>query len=136
MTARISRRRLLGAALGGGAVALAACSRPWRGLVRFVEPDVAARLAGAFHNRGSASVVGRRYLDARGGPPSVTRLADDVAAAVRGGRPAIVDADDDGLHELLADAVRSDFRSDRVVDVDGWILSATEARLYALTALV
>jgi hypothetical protein len=36
----------------------------------------------------------------------------------------------------LSETIRSDFEADRVVEVDGWILSPTEARLYALTTLV
>ncbi len=135
MSGRISRRRLLGAAVVG-AVGGGASLRPWRTLVRVVEPDPAVRLAGVFHDRRSASAVGRRYLGERREPPSVTRLTDDVAASLRGGRRAIVEADDGALRELLAGAVRADFGADRVVEVDGWVLSATEARLYGLAALV
>jgi len=31
--------------------------------------------------------------------------------------------------------VIDDYRTGRVVDIDGWVLSITEARLYALAAL-
>lgn len=35
----------------------------------------------------------------------------------------------------LAEAVRDDFRADRTLTIDGWIVSETEARLYALAVL-
>jgi hypothetical protein len=42
--------------------------------------------------------------------------------------------------DLLAQAIRergrADFREGRVVSVDGWILSLTETRIYALAALL
>jgi hypothetical protein len=38
--------------------------------------------------------------------------------------------------ELLDDAVRADYVQGDVVLVDGWLLSRTEARLYALVTLV
>lgn len=42
----------------------------------------------------------------------------------------------DGARATLLDAIRSDFREDRTVAVRGWVLSRTEADLYALAELV
>jgi hypothetical protein len=38
------------------------------------------------------------------------------------------------VHDWLRGRVRDDFRAGRTVTVDGWVLSDTEARLYALAA--
>lgn len=38
--------------------------------------------------------------------------------------------------ESLAEEIRTDFKAARVVEVDGWILSVTEARLCAVIALL
>lgn len=42
----------------------------------------------------------------------------------------------DGAREVLLERIRDDFRGDRTVTVQGWVLSRTEADLYALTELV
>jgi hypothetical protein len=63
-------------------------------------------------------------------------LLDRIAADLPEGRRTIRDASDEDLRQLLAASIRSDFEDDRIVEVDGWVLSPTEARLYALTTLV
>lgn len=35
----------------------------------------------------------------------------------------------------IASTIRNEYRADRIVRVDGWLLSSTEARLYALSSL-
>jgi hypothetical protein len=40
-----------------------------------------------------------------------------------------------GFQQALRRHCREDFRIGKIVEVDGWILSLTEARAYALTAL-
>ena len=42
----------------------------------------------------------------------------------------------DVLAQVVRDRSRADFRAGRVVTVDGWILSLTETRIYALAALL
>jgi hypothetical protein len=135
VSGRISRRRFLASAAATGVGAAGVALRPWRAVVRFVDPTTAGRLAGVFADRASAAALGRRYLRAHPAAASVDRLCDGVVARLADGRRAIAEADEDGLRRLLAGAVREDFASDRVIDVDGWVLSATEARLYALAAL-
>lgn len=40
------------------------------------------------------------------------------------------------LPRAIRDRSRADFRDDRIVGVDGWMLSLTEVRVYALAALL
>jgi hypothetical protein len=54
---------------------------------------------------------------------------------IAGGHAALVRASVPEMSALLNDRIRQDFASEQVVKVDGWILSITEARLCALTAL-
>jgi len=44
--------------------------------------------------------------------------------------------DDAGLRAALQDLRRSDFESGQVVRVEGWVLARSEARAYALAALL
>jgi hypothetical protein len=46
-----------------------------------------------------------------------------------------IDVDSPGMVRTLRQRVRRDFAESAVVNVDGWVLSITEARLYALAAL-
>jgi len=44
-------------------------------------------------------------------------------------------ATNETIRRQLANQVRHDFVKGAMVDVDGWLLSVTEARVYALIAL-
>ena len=136
MSGPITRRAFLGTAAGLGAGAAAARLRPWTALVRVIPPTDADRLAGLFADRASARAVGRASLRALGGHTRASALVDEVAAGLPDGRRTIAEAGEDDLRELLAARVRDDFRSGRIVDVQGWQLSRTEVRLYAIAALV
>ncbi len=39
------------------------------------------------------------------------------------------------IRDRISNRVRKDFAEEAVISVDGWVLSLTEARLYALAAL-
>ena len=133
---RITRRRFLATAIGIGGSGLAIGTRPWRALVAFTPVTTAERLAGLLTQRDSARVVGRAYLDLVPGESSASGLVDRITTGLPGGWRTARDASDAELRVLLAASIRSDFEQDRVVDVDRWVLSSTEARLYALTTLV
>jgi hypothetical protein len=131
---RVGRRRFLAAALGlTGSVAVAR-ARPWSALVRFAPPPPpATRLAELLTHRDSARVVGKAYLERVPAEASASRLVDQVAAALPAGHRALREASDADLRSLLEARIRADFEDGKVVDVDGWVLAPTEARLYALT---
>lgn len=136
---RITRRRLLIAALWAGAASVPlglARLRPWRVLVEIVPADAGERLAALLAHRESAAAVGSAYL--RGAPDEadLVVLVGLIASDLPGGRPALRRATDDDLRHLLADRTRLDFEQERTVSVRGWILSRTEARLYGVVALV
>jgi hypothetical protein len=135
-TNRLSRRRFVATALGvGGSVAVARI-RPWSLLAQFAPPSPAMRLVGLFAHPKSARAVGEAYLASAPMDSAAPRLMDQLTTGLSGGRSTIDEANDAELRELLVTRIGADFEKGRVVDVDGWILATTEARLYALAALL
>ena len=109
--------------------------RAWAWLRSSPHPDAAERLLSALGRPASAAVVGRRYL--AGHPQEADRqwLAGELDADLRRQGCDSRQADAARLRAGLARQVRTDFARSRVVRVDGWVLSVTEARLCALAAL-
>jgi hypothetical protein len=89
--------------------------------------------AGYFGDRAEAvRTVGEAYMRQLGRDTS----RDAVVAAARGALDAIGRSRDEaGAIRALVRAVREDFERGRTVQVDGWILSRTEAEICALTLL-
>ena len=85
-----------------------------------------------FRNRKGAAAVGRAYLAIREeeGEIAVLRRLLELPAE----DPSSPSERKQLLTRLRA-RQRDDFREDRVVTVEGWLLSETEARLCALVAL-
>lgn len=130
----ITRRRLLaGAAAASSALLLPA--RPWRALVDVVAPTPAARLGGLLRHGDGARAIGRVYLAGLERRPSRRDLVAAVTAGLPGGAKALEGHGDDELRGLIAGRVHDDFVQRATVDVDGWVLSCTEARLCALAEL-
>ena len=130
----VSRRAVLRRLAAGGllfnvpAWPAWACTRP------SADP-LAQRVAQLFSNEASATEIGRRYLALGTEPADIAMLA----ARVAGDRAAYQDlcgVDADGLRKRLARQQRRDFAAGRMVNVDGWMLSLTEARACAIAALV
>ena len=95
----------------------------------------AARLLAALDRPASAAAVGRAYLAAirprptgAGSPPGSKQALRCQACDPAQDRIAL-------LRAALARQIRADFAAARVVRVDGWVLSETEARLCGLAAL-
>jgi len=131
-----TRRRFLFTALGvGGALALTPL-KPWRALVEISDSPLAARLSGLLEHDQSAAAVGAEYLgQLPHGEATRTALVDAIISGLPGGRRAIVEASASELRELLFDIVRRDFDEEVTVNLRGWIVSCTEARLCGLSAL-
>jgi hypothetical protein len=89
--------------------------------------------AGYFGDQGDAvRAVGEAYLRQLG--RDTTR--ESVVAAARGALEAINGSrDQPGAIRALVRAVRDDFERGQTVQVEGWILSRTEAEICALTLL-
>ncbi|MGH2732357.1 MAG: hypothetical protein ACRDJG_05390 [Actinomycetota bacterium] len=130
----IGRRRLLLGALGMGATLL------WRPVAsRLFSPtpwgEPSERLVRLLEHRDSARIVGGEYLRAVPGEATPGLLASLVADRLEAGRRALHTAGDEELRRLLAAGVLADFEEGRTVELDGWVLSKTEARLCALCTL-
>jgi hypothetical protein len=83
----------------------------------------------------AAARLGRHYLAALTPPPTAEQLVTEITQSmgpVSGGPEAV---DDAVIIERARRAVTDDYLQGRVTDVDGWVLSLTEARLFALAAL-
>jgi hypothetical protein len=79
----------------------------------------------------AASVLGDHYIEARPEEGTQERLlrllADDVNPCLR--------CDEEQLRRLVDEKIRQEFANGTTVEVDGWILSRSEARLLALSSL-
>jgi hypothetical protein len=114
--------------------ALASCSglafiRPWGGK-KPVDPRNA--LLDLLDDPRSAKAIGTAFLSTLA--PS-ERSAQQLVAAICAGAALVADdlASPD-LGRRIGDRVRREFAQAAMVQVDGWFLSVTEARLYALAA--
>ena len=95
------------------------------------QESLASRLRRIFRIPGSAAAVGRIYLRNAPQEADERRLVRLICPSTR--RWQMADAG--RLRRLIARQQQQDFRLGRVVQVDGWMLSATEARLCALAAV-
>ncbi len=127
-TANPARRRFLVAAL---LTALAGCTGPFRPISR--HGDASDWITGLFGAREGMARFGTAYLEAHPGERDPALLFDAVVGPGPG-----ADALPDPASALAAldRAVRAEYRSGDVVSVEGWLLSRSEARLYALATLV
>jgi hypothetical protein len=131
----MKRRRFLGALALGGTfwAACAGQARAW------LQPaggrPAAARLLAGLARPDSAAVVGRAYLASYPAEADRDRLATRLDQALRCQDCDPAQARADQLRAALARQIRADFAAARVVRVDGWVLSETEARLCGLAAL-
>jgi hypothetical protein len=130
---RIGRRALL---LGAVGAAVSVVARPPWSWPSLLTPDAspAERLAGLVAHRGSALAVGREYLRAAPAETDTGVLVSLLAESLPGGMRTVERAADGRLRELLHGATREDFDAERTVQVDGWVLARTEARLCGLVA--
>lgn len=114
------RQALCWVALGG----VAGCrSLPQAEFAANVMP--AAWLDDVIGNLDAASRIGKRYLAAHPEEQSADQILGAIAATVQGR------LDFDGVSA----AIKSDYVRGETVLVDGWIISRSEARVYALAAL-
>jgi hypothetical protein len=111
------------AALGGGR---------FRFLAPPPSPLSAPALLAVLNDPRSARVIGRAYLRTL---PAAERTAGHLVRAISADNTRGPRCPTSNLPRLINDSVRHDFAAGAVVAVDGWVLSRTEARLYALAAL-
>jgi len=83
----------------------------------------------------SACVVGHAYLRIANHEANIQRLIPLIINDPEGWTPLCLEWDQKSCYAFLQRRFKSDFESGRVVEVEGWILSETEARVYALAAV-
>lgn len=134
LTQDCTRRRFLQAvALGLAGAGLVGCGSdtPDTGRVAAGPPGWLAQ-PGA--DQAAAARLGRIYLEthpAEGDRNTLVGLIEEAMTPQTGDG-----ADPAAMAAALQEAVREDYARDVVVPVDGWLLSVTEARLYALLAVL
>jgi hypothetical protein len=129
----LPRREFLWQALAACASALVA-PRQVLGGAQAVPVDRAARASGAYFgdNADAVSAIGEAYMRQLG--REVNREA--VLAAARGTIDVIDrNRDEPRAVRAIVRAVQKDFERGRLVQVEGWLLSRTEAEMCALTLL-
>ena len=100
------------------------------------QPEAPAWLASVISAPESAARLGRSYLELHPEEGDANRLMADIEAAVAGyGGAESRDTDANQSTASLQRVVRGEYTRDQVVSVSGWVLSRTEARLYALVSL-
>jgi hypothetical protein len=97
---------------------------------------LATRLAALLTHKESAKVIGLEYVQKYRQEADARVLLDRIASSLNVGDVGLLGAASSNLHALLARTLREDFEVDRVVKLQGWVLSVTEARLCALAALM
>jgi hypothetical protein len=123
-----TRRRLLAAAVTVAAAVTAGPSVVLPLIERLAAGNTAGHLRALITHDAGAAYLGRRYLQAH---PSEARR--DVLVRRLVGTNAPTSARE--ASRAVAARIRSDYAAGRTVRVDGWVLSRTEARLYALVAI-
>ena len=119
-------RRLLLAGLGLGGLAVLVTPVLVRSRIKQrVGPDC-AEADWVFRNSESAREVGRRYLAQT--PEALQALRSELTESLQADPDSV---GRDLLSAQITSAIETDFESGRVVYVDGWMLSETEARLCA-----
>src|SRR5262245_28066158 len=124
------RRQFFAFALTAGGALLIQAGLP--GWLRPGNP-LGARLVALFEHQDSARIVGLEYLKKYPQEADAHLLQDRIIAGFAGGYTGLAKASDSTIRKLIEDRVRQDFETDQIVKLQGWILSATEARLCALT---
>jgi hypothetical protein len=131
---RITRRQLLLSAAALGLTLLCPPLRSWS-ILAPSHDSLRTRLIRLLLNQDSARIIGQAYV--RVAPTEATPdvLFNLLLNALPAERRGLSTASDHELRRVLLLSERQDFQEGRIVSLDGWIASLTEARLCALAAL-
>lgn len=97
--------------------------------------SLAAKLIACVEAKKSAEIVGLEYLRAFPAEGNAEQLASLIGSGLSKPSQSLARASRKEIKSLLTRQQRDDFAADRIVNVGGWVLSCSEARLYALVAL-
>ncbi len=133
-----SRRSFLRVLLGVSALALIYPPRALLSSYGETRPrdPLAVNLANFFRDKESARVVGLEYLRRMPMERDVGLLVERILSYSPDHRTEFAKADIEKCRKILLLQIQKDFEQERVVHVEDWILSQTEARLCALATLV
>lgn len=134
--AMTTRRHVLRMLFGLGAICLLRRADIVRMVGSSADPLLSSKLTNLFHNRKSATLIGLEYLRRTPMEADGQHLTKLICSRWQERYDEIAYADTGKIKKLLLRQQREDFEKGRIVNVQGWILSETEARLCALTALV
>lgn len=135
---RISRRLFIGS---GCASLLGLLTRPAHALLSAPvnTPGVTAtdigRVLEVLSLRDSAIHVGRSHLKHAPGEANPLLLYEKLVTGHADLHKALAGTDEQALRKVLSAQCRNDYAGGRIVTLDGWVLSVTEARICALAAL-
>jgi hypothetical protein len=99
------------------------------------ESDSADRLLALFSDPASAASVGAKYLADRGDNADEATLLAELVAGDESMLARMDAMSPTGLRRYVREKIRQDFVAGRTESVDGWVLSTSELRLYALAAV-
>lgn len=126
-----SRRRILKVILAAGFWSTSGRAFAYQ-IQHTLDSETGSMLNGMFGNTESARAVGNAYLRANPNEADQQLLEGALFdSSSSDGRHAY----QPGFRAAILSKVRGDYAFGRVVTVDGWILSLTEARLCALVTL-
>jgi hypothetical protein len=134
---RMSRRRFLLWSAGLGGALWVSSNRGWA-LLPWIDRQslLSRRLAALLEHQESAKSIGRAYLQRYPQEAAIGVLHNQIVSSLASDAAALILTQDSDLKDQLDRAVRQDFEVEKIVKLHGWILSLTEARLCALTALL
>ena len=132
-----SRRRFLTALSGLSAYSFLSPSRVLATCRQLSDSDpLAVKLVALFTHEDSAQMIGQTYLQRVPEEADVHVLVDRICSSQLARRAELLEADTSTLRAWLSQQQRQDFLRGGTVKVQGWMLSATEVRLCALTVLL
>ena len=132
----LSRRDMLKLAAAACLTIVAHSQLPGVALLERAQLLMPTRLAALLTHSDSARVIGKAYLHKYPQDARIDILLDQIAARLAASNAGLAGIAEDGLRAQLDVTVRADFAADRIVKLQGWILSTTEAQLCALATLL
>jgi hypothetical protein len=131
-----SRREAIKFAVAAAVAALVQSQAPGAVALQGAQQALPTRLTALLAHSESAKVIGGEYLRNYPQEANLDLLLGQIASRMAANAVGLLTMNDQRLREGLDGLVRADFAADRIVKLRGWVLSATEARLCALAALM
>ena len=100
-----------------------------------MEQQLSNRLLSVITDKQSASKIGSEYLKRSLSERNAEKITDEIFHANQILKSRMMKISTEELKEIISKIISSDFQNSRVVSINGWVLSETEARLYALAHL-